>query len=650
MVRVTDTGETGKESMEKREQFQILADYAPFGMAFIAKDGVFEYVNPKFREFFGYDLEDIPNGKAWFAKAYPDREYRRKVISRWAEDMKSAQPGEKKPRTFTVVCKDGTRKIVNFISVMLYAGETIITCEDITERVKAEEELSAEKERLSVTLRSIGDGVIAMDTEGKVTLMNAVAERLSGWPQPEALGRNIEEVFHAVNAKTKQGGENPIERVRGINEAADLADHQVLISRAGKEMRISATIAPMFDKDGGIIGAVLVFRDITEKHKIDEDLLRMDKLESVGVLAGGIAHDFNNVLSVILGNISLARMYAKSDDEKLRKRFNDAEQAVSRAKDLTQQLLTFSRGGSPVKRTSAVQSVLKASCRFAVTGSNIQCDFNLPDNLPAVDIDAGQINQVINNIIINAQQAMPEGGTIHVGAENIISSGIMATQGVILNKGEYVRISISDHGAGIPADHLNKIFDPYFTTKEKGTGLGLATSHSIIKKHGGYITVESVVGQGATFYIYLPASAGRDMANRTKYQTTAPVRGKILVMDDEAMMRAIMSEMLDNLGYSAEFSKNGNEAIELFKRAKESEKPFDAAILDLTVPGGMGGKETIKGLLDLDPGIKAIVSSGYSNDPIMAEFRDYGFAGVITKPYKLTELNEILQSVLTGAH
>jgi PAS domain S-box-containing protein len=647
---VTDTGETGKESMEKREQFQILADYAPFGMAFIAKDGVFEYVNPKFREFFGYDLEDIPNGKAWFAKAYPDREYRRKVISRWAEDMKSAQPGEKKPRTFTVVCKDGTRKIVNFISVMLYAGETIITCEDITERVKAEEELSAEKERLSVTLRSIGDGVIAMDTEGKVTLMNAVAERLSGWPQPEALGRNIEEVFHAVNAKTKQGGENPIERVRGINEAADLADHQVLISRAGKEMRISATIAPMFDKDGGIIGAVLVFRDITEKHKIDEDLLRMDKLESVGVLAGGIAHDFNNVLSVILGNISLARMYAKSDDEKLRKRFNDAEQAVSRAKDLTQQLLTFSRGGSPVKRTSAVQSVLKASCRFAVTGSNIQCDFNLPDNLPAVDIDAGQINQVINNIIINAQQAMPEGGTIHVGAENIISSGIMATQGVILNKGEYVRISISDHGAGIPADHLNKIFDPYFTTKEKGTGLGLATSHSIIKKHGGYITVESVVGQGATFYIYLPASAGRDMANRTKYQTTAPVRGKILVMDDEAMMRAIMSEMLDNLGYSAEFSKNGNEAIELFKRAKESEKPFDAAILDLTVPGGMGGKETIKGLLDLDPGIKAIVSSGYSNDPIMAEFRDYGFAGVITKPYKLTELNEILQSVLTGAH
>ncbi|OPY76334.1 MAG: Blue-light-activated protein [Syntrophorhabdus sp. PtaU1.Bin153] len=650
VTNVTETGETGKESTEKREQFQILADYAPFGMAFIAKDGTFKYVNPKFREFFGYDLEDIPNGRAWFAKAYPDREYRRKVISTWAEDMKSAQPGEKKPRTFIVVCKGGTAKIINFISVMLDAGETITTCEDITERVKAEEDLSAEKERLAVTLRSIGDGVIAMDTEGKVTLMNAVAERLSGWTQPEAIGRDIEEVFHAVNAKTRKSGEHLVECVQEIKEAVDLADHQALISRNGKEILISATIAPMFGKDGSIIGAVLVFRDITEKHKIDEDLLRMDKLESVGVLAGGIAHDFNNVLSVILGNISLARMYTKSDDEKLLKRFNDAEQAVSRAKDLTQQLLTFSRGGSPVKRTSAVQSVLKASCRFAVTGSNIQCDFNLPDNLLPVDIDAGQINQVINNIIINAQQAMPEGGTIRVGAENIVSSGIMATQGVILNKGEYVRISISDHGAGIPADHLNKIFDPYFTTKEKGTGLGLATSHSIIKKHGGYITVESVVGRGTTFYIYLPASPRRETVNRTKYQTAAPIRGKILVMDDEAMIRAIMSEMLGNLGYSAEFAKNGNDAIELFKRAKGSGKPFDVAILDLTVPGGMGGKETIKGLLDLDPGIKAIVSSGYSNDPIMAEFRDYGFEGVITKPYKLTELNEILQSVLTGTH
>jgi len=295
-----------------------------------------------------------------------------------------------------------------------------------------------------------------------------------------------------------------------------------------------------------------------------------------------------------------------------------------------------------------VQSVLKASCRFAVMGSNIQCDFNFPDNLLPVDIDAGQINQVINNMIINAQQAMSEGGTIHVAAENVVSSGITATQGLILNKGEYVRISITDHGAGIPADRLSKIFDPYFTTKEKGTGLGLATCHSIIKKHGGYITVESVVGQGTTFYIYLPASRRGETARRKESQVPAPGKEKILVMDDEDMIRSIMSEMLDSLGYRAEFAKNGNEAIDLYRKAKESGKPFDAVILDLTIPGGMGGKETIKSLLGLDPGVKAIVSSGYSNDPIMAEFREYGFEGVITKPYKLTELGEILQSVLTG--
>ncbi|OPY68260.1 MAG: Blue-light-activated protein [Syntrophorhabdus sp. PtaU1.Bin002] len=646
---MTNVRETETKSAKEGEKFQILADYAPFGMVLIAKDGTFKYMNPKFKEFFGYDLKDTPNGRTWFSKAYPEREYREWVLSKWIEDMKSAQPGEKKPRTFAVVCKDGTTKIINFISVMLNAGETIMTCENITERVKAQEELSEEKERLAVTLRSIGDGVMAMDTEGRITLMNAVAERFSGWTQQEALGRNIEEVFHAVNGKTRKKGENPVERVRGISEAVDLADHQVLISRGGKEMLISATIAPIFGKDGSIIGAVLVFRDITEKRKVEEDLLRMDKLESVGVLAGGIAHDFNNVLSVILGNISLARMYAKPDDEKLQKRFRDAEQAVSRAKDLTQQLLTFSKGGSPVKRTSAVQSVLKASCRFAVTGSNIQCDFNFPDNLLPVDIDAGQINQVINNIIINAQQAMPEGGTIQVGAENIVSSGIAATQGLILNKGEYVRISITDHGTGIPTDRLSKIFDPYFTTKEKGTGLGLATCHSIIKKHGGYITVESVVGQGTTFYIYLPASQRGETAGRRERQVPAPGKGKkILVMDDEDMIRAIVGEMLDGLGYRAELAKNGNEAIDLYRKARESGEPFDAVILDLTVPGGMGGKETIKGLLGLDPKIKAIVSSGYSNDPIMAEFREYGFEGVITKPYKLTELGEILHSVLTG--
>jgi PAS domain S-box-containing protein len=635
-------------SVEK-QRFQTLAEHAPFGMVLVGHDGDFLYVNPKFVELFGYDVTDSPNGRAWFRKAYPDNEYRRRVIAAWIEDIRSAQPGERGPRTFTVTCKDGTVKIINFRPVLLETGENIMTCEDITERVRAEEELSAEKERLAVTLRSIGDGVIATDIEGNIVLMNAIAETLTGWTQKEATGKKLTDVYHVVDGKTRKPTCNPLENVLKTGEAFDLPDYQILILRDGKEMIVSDSTAPIFGKDNRIIGAVLAFRDMTEKHKLEEDLLRIDKLESVGVLAGGIAHDFNNILSVILGNISLAKMYVKQDDEKLQKRFADAEQAVLRAKDLTQQLLTFSRGGSPVKKTSAIQSVLKASCRFAVTGSNIQCEFDLPNDLLPVDIDAGQINQVINNLIINAQQAMPEGGTIHVKAENMISSEKMAKQGLVMNKGEYVRIAIRDSGVGIPAENLGKIFDPYFTTKEQGSGLGLATSHSIVKKHGGYITMESMQGKGTTFYIYLPASPRSEEPRQTDGKLTFPGKGKILIMDDEDMIREITGELLQNLGYQVEFAENGNEAIDLYGEAQNLGKPFDAVILDLTVPGGMGGKETIKGLLEIDPGVKAIVSSGYSNDPIMAEFEEYGFHGVIIKPYRLTELSETLQNVLTGA-
>ena len=643
---VTKRKEAERALSVERQRFQALAENAPFGMVFIARDGNLLYMNPKFIELFGYDILETPNGKTWCRKAYPDKGYRRQVIAAWIEDMRVAKPGEKSPRTFMVTCKDGTKKIINFRAVLLEAGENIMTCEDITERVKAQEELSAEKERLAVTLRSIGDGVIATDTEGNIVLMNTIAETLTGWSQTEAMGTNLVEVLHLVDEKTRNITPSLIDNVLKTGEVIDLPDHQLLIPRNGREMIVSDSTAPIFGKDNKIVGAVLVFRDITEKHKLEEDLLRIDKLESVGVLAGGIAHDFNNILSVILGNISLAKIYIKPDDEKLQKRFSDAELAVLRAKDLTQQLLTFSRGGSPIKKTSAIQSVLKASCRFAVTGSNIQCEFELPNDLLPVDIDAGQINQVINNLIINAQHAMPEGGTIHVKAENIFSSEKIAKQGLVMNKGEYVRIAIQDSGVGIAPESLGKIFDPYFTTKEQGSGLGLATSHSIIKKHGGYITVESLLGKGTTFYIYLPASPRIDEPRQLDGQLTSHGKGKILIMDDEDMIREITGELLQNLGYQVEFAKNGSEAIDIYREAQDLGKPFDAVILDLTVPGGMGGKETIKGLLEIDPKVKAIVSSGYSNDPIMAEYKKYGFHGVIIKPYRLTELSQTLQNVL----
>jgi len=294
--------------------------------------------------------------------------------------------------------------------------------------------------------------------------------------------------------------------------------------------------------------------------------------------------------------------------------------------------------------------VLKASCRFAVTGSNIQCEFDLPHDLLPVDIDAGQINQVIHNIVTNAQQAMPEGGTIRIRAENIDSSEKIAKQGLVANQGAFVRIAIQDSGVGITEENLGKIFDPYFTTKQQGSGLGLATSHSIIKKHGGYISVKSSPGKGTTFYIYLPATRQGKEHKQGDGMLLAQANGRILIMDDEDMICEITGELLQKLGYHVAFAKNGNEAIKLYSEAQIQGIPFDAVILDLTVPGGMGGKETIKELLKVDPKIRAIVSSGYSNDPIMAECSEYGFCGVIIKPYRLTELSETLQAVLKGPH
>jgi len=645
---ITKRKEAEKALSLERKRFQTLAENAPFGMVLITREGDFLYINPKFIEIFGYNRADTPNGKAWFKKAYPDKAYRSHVTKAWFEDTRVTHPGEKTPRIFRVTCKDGKEKIISFRTVLLEAGEKIMTCEDITERIKTQEELSAEKERLAVTLRSIGDGVIATDIEGKIVLMNAVAETLTGWTQKEAFGKKLQDVFHVVDGKTRKTASNPIDAVLRTKEVLELPDDQILIEKNGKEMMVSDSTAPIFGTDNQIIGAVLVFRDITEKHNREENLLRIDKLESVGVLAGGIAHDFNNILSVILGNISLARMYCQTDDERLQKRFTDAEQAVLRAKDLTQQLLTFSKGGSPVKTTSAIQSVLKASSRFAVTGSNIQCEFDLPNDLFPVDIDAGQINHVIHNIVMNAQQAMPNGGTIHIKAENIVSSEKMAKQGLVVNQGPYVKIVIQDSGIGIPKETIGKIFDPYFTTKEHGSGLGLATSHSIIKKHGGYIGVESSPGKGTIFSIYLPASPRSTEHCQLKGILSSHGKGKILVMDDEEMIREISGELLRNIGYHVEFAKNGKEAINLYRGAYDSNKPFDAVILDLTVPGGMGGKETIGELLKIDPKTKAIVSSGYSNDPIMSEFKKYGFLGVIIKPYQLTELSQTLHNVLTG--
>jgi len=372
---------------------------------------------------------------------------------------------------------------------------------EISERKQAEEALAAEKERLAITLRSIGDGVIATNNKGEIILINKIAEKLTGWSQDEAIGRPLNEVFYIINERTRKPYENFFEKVIKADSVVSLSNDTILIARDGTERVIADSSAPIRDKDGNIIGVILVFRDITEERKLEQELIKADKLESIGILAGGIAHDFNNILTAILGNISLAEVHAKSE-EKVVERLEKAKKACLRGRDLVQQLLTFSKGGEPIKKVTSIAKLIKESVNFALSGSNVKCEFSIPDDLWLVEIDEGQINQVINNLIINAVQAMPEGGIIEVSCENTI---ITEKDNFPFKKGKYVKITIKDKGVGIPKEHLPKIFDPFFTTKEKGTGLGLATTYSIIKKHDGYIELKSEVGVGTTFYIYLPA-------------------------------------------------------------------------------------------------------------------------------------------------
>jgi nitrogen-specific signal transduction histidine kinase/ActR/RegA family two-component response regulator len=389
---------------------------------------------------------------------------------------------------------------------------------------------------------------------------------------------------------------------------------------------------------------VLVLRDVTENKRIEEELIKAQKLESLGVLAGGIAHDFNNLLTAILGNVSLAKMYADGQ-EKVIQRLDEAEKASLRAKDLTQQLLTFAKGGAPVKRTASISDVVKDSVKFALRGSNVRCVFDVAQSLWPVEIDEGQISQVVHNLIINACQAMPTGGTILVQAEN---TTVWPDQdvGSPLGEGKYVKLSVQDEGQGIPSDILPKIFDPYFTTKKRGSGLGLATSYSILKNHDGLITVESEVGKGTTFSIHLPVSLGEESEKKPFRDAPLYGNGRILVMDDEEMLRAFVGELLGMLGYDVMFAADGHETIEKYRNARECGSPFDCVLMDLTIPGGMGGKETIEKLLQIDPQVRAVVSSGYSDDPVMADFRKYGFLGVVAKPYDATELSDILNKII----
>jgi PAS domain S-box-containing protein len=528
----------------------------------------------------------------------------------------------------------------NMVRVVDWEGAAAIqsTVVDITARKQAEMVLQHQRDWLDVTLASIGDAVVATDTRSIITLINRVAVELTGWSEQEAIGRPIDDVFRICHEHTKQPVDSPIDKVLRHGTIVGLANHTVLMSRDGREIVIADSGAPIRAEDGTLHGVVLVFRDVSEQRRLEDEVMRTQKVESVGVLAGGIAHDFNNLLTGIMGNISLAKRFA-APQERVVTRLTEAENACQRATALTHQLLTFARGGTPVREMVSITELLTESATFAVRGSRVRIAFSIAEDIWPGNVDSGQISQVIHNIVLNAVQAMPEGGHIQIIVEN---SFVRAGEVPMLRQGRYVKLVIDDNGCGIPAEVLPNIFDPYFTTKTEGSGLGLATSYAIVRKHDGYITVASKVGRGTTFVIYLPTSQQPSVCADEDLPPVIHGSGRILIMDDEMMIREMLQVMLEDIGYTVDSTRDGMEAVALYRRGREEGQTYALVILDVTVPGGMGGVETLAQLRAFDPQVTALISSGYANDPVLANYTAYGFRGVLTKPYTELELHEAL--------
>jgi PAS domain S-box-containing protein len=518
---------------------------------------------------------------------------------------------------------------------------------DITARREAELAFAAEKERLAVTLGSMSEGVITIDHRGNVLFMNKAAADMTQWSAQDAAGRGVTEICQLQSAASGQTTALPVRDVLENGECAELPAQTMMKGRSERLRLVEGRLVPVANVSSKRVGAVLVLRDITERRRMEEKLQNAAKMESVGILAGGIAHDFNNILTAILSNLTLLQLDLGAMPEQA-SMVDEAVRATKRAADLTLQLLTFSKGGDPVRSAVHLPEVIREATTFSHRGSGVKSEFDLAADLWVADVDKAQISQVIQNLVINATQAMPHGGTLKIKASN---ERIGAGSHLVLSEGAYVRISIEDSGKGIAPEHIGKIFDPYFTTKLQGHGLGLATVFSIIKRHQGHIEVSSVLGKGTMFTFWLPAAKAPEaqQGEASLGFAGAGRGGRVLFMDDEEPILRMAEKLMQRMGLEFESVADGRAAIARYRSAKEAGRPFDLVVMDLTIPGGMGGREAISILRDYDPGVKAIVSSGYSSDLALADFRKHGFRGMVAKPYAISELASVIRNALAEA-
>ena len=507
--------------------------------------------------------------------------------------------------------------------------------------VSAEAEMGISSAHLAALLAELQEGVLLADADGKVVHINAKAERLLGRTLAQSLGQDAGEIFHLVHLQNGQPGENPVAKALSTAEATSLNSEFALDTGAATAQPVVFSTRPVIEASGRPTGAVIVFRHPGEMNLTPEELVRSNRFETLGQLAGGIAHDFNNLLTTILGGVSMAK------DNRDYSGLENSERACMAAKALSKQLLSFSKGGTAIRHVVKTADILSDSVRLAAAGSTVKVEVQVAPDTGTICVDRAQILQVFQNLVINAIQAMTtgRGGRIWIAANNVT---LTADQVHSLPAGTYVAIEVKDNGSGIKPENLEKIFDPFFTTKKTGTGLGLATVLSIVKRHGGQMGVDSEVGVGTAFTVFLPVADQPEEveARRAPSFNFAQRTGRVLFMDDDPHICTLTGGMLEGLGYKYDLAKNGEEALQFYKRYLNIGRPYDAVIMDLTIIGGMGGEATFKHLRELHPEVRAIIASGYDNDDMARQFLELGFCGYLTKPYRVGDLARIIKKVL----
>ena len=631
---------------ELQSQYSSFVDSAHEGIISADLHGTIVSWNPAAEAIFGFQREEIIGLSILMLLEEGYRDSYQKGL----EDISYGDPGNhpiQRPLELTGLRKTGESFPLEISLTSWKVGLDThygFILRDISDRKRLEQSLVAEKDRLVTTLQSLEEGIITTDREGRITFFNPLAEQITEWAHQDALTRPLQEVFRLSNEASQHEDEATLQFSSASSVLTEPNAPLQLITKHGLQRTISMRETPIRDHSSHLMGTVIVFHDITDQHRHQDEQQRISKLNSLGVLAGGLAHDFNNLLTTILGNVFVAKLQMIPQDP-LAQNLEQAEHACLRAKELTQQLLTFAKGGTPIKTSVVLGDLLRKSTIFALSGSSISCHFDIPNDLWPLDADASQLRQVIQNITINARQAMPQSGHFSIRVENVALNTQSSLPSPTLSPGNYVKISFEDQGTGIKDQDLPNIFDPYFTTKPGASGLGLATAHSIIQQHQGHISVHSEIGKGTTFTVYLPSSYSTVNIDP---QVIPKGRGRILVMDDEQSICRMVEDALTQFGYEVTVAQDGQAAIDVFSVALASGRNFDAILLDLTIPGGMGGKEAIQHLRRLDPHVKAIVTSGYSDDPIMSDFQGYGFQGILVKPYKIIDLAKTLESLCSS--